>query len=196
MFSGDDTNGDDGNASESSIKPTIAGVAERLAWRWEGAWQKHYITNEMVCCTFLFELLNEVLDPTSSACRWLGMAISLKNNSELIDNLKEQLLACGGMDHMLLFLTGPAGASKTNAIMAADMYCFEFSSSHNIMWTDTLFLIQLTQDQLHQDLEDELLGRHPVCSQPPSLKFNDWNGVEFVVLWSIKFHSWLKTNSW
>ena len=47
----------------------------------------------MVCCTFLLELLNEALDPTSSVHRQMGVAISLDNNSELIDNLKEQLLA-------------------------------------------------------------------------------------------------------
>ena len=73
----------------------------------------------MVCCTFLLELLNEALDPTSSVHRQMGVTISLDNNSELIDNLKEQLLVHEGMDQMLLFLTGPAGPGKTTALKAA-----------------------------------------------------------------------------
>ena len=80
--------------------------------------KKQYITYEMVCCTFLLELLNEALDPTSSVHRQMGIAISMDNNSELIDNLKEQLLAWRRKDQMLLFLTGLAGVGKTTAIKA------------------------------------------------------------------------------
>ena len=87
----------------------------------------------MVCCTFLLELLNEALDPTSSVHRQVEVTISLDNNSEMIDNLKEQLLACGGIYQMLLFLTGPAGAGKTITIKAAEQFCFKFCSLCNIM---------------------------------------------------------------
>jgi hypothetical protein len=41
------------------------------------------------------KLLNEALDLTLSVHRQMGVAISLDNNAELIDNLKEQLLARG-----------------------------------------------------------------------------------------------------
>ena len=82
----------------------------------------------MVCCSFLLELLKEMLDPTSSVHSQMGVAISLENNLEFIDNLKEQLLVQGGMGQMLLFLTGPAGAGKNTAIKADKWFCFEFCS--------------------------------------------------------------------
>jgi len=88
--------------------------------------EKQYITYEMVCCTFLLGLLNKVLDPTLSVHRQVGIPISLDDNSKLIDNLKEQLLACGGMDQMILFFTGLTGADKTTAIKADEWHCFEF----------------------------------------------------------------------
>ena len=73
---------------------------------------KQYITYEMVCYTFLLELLNEALDPTSSVHKQVCVAISLDINSELVYYFKEQLLACGGMDQMLLFLTGPGWSGQ------------------------------------------------------------------------------------
>ena len=90
-----------------------------------------------MCCTFLLQLLNEALNPTSSVCTHIGLTMSQDNNSVLIDDNKEQLLAQGGMDQLLLFLTGPAGAGKTTAIKAAEWFCYEFCSSCNIMWTYT-----------------------------------------------------------
>ena len=57
----------------------------------------------------------------------------------MIDTLKEQLMACGGIDQMLLFLTGVAGAGKTTAIKAAEQFYHEFYSLSKIMWTNTTF---------------------------------------------------------
>ncbi len=94
-----------------------------------------YITYEMVCCTFLLGLFNNLpcqftdklvlLFPWMITSKWL---ITSKN-----------IMANVGMDQMLIFLTGLAGAGKTTAIKAAEWFCFEFCSSCDIMWTDTLF---------------------------------------------------------
>jgi len=43
-----------------------------------------------------------MLDPTSSAHTQIGNAISQDDNSDMIDDIREQLLARGGMDHLLL----------------------------------------------------------------------------------------------
>ena len=87
----------------------------------------------MLCCTLLLQLVNETLDPTSSVHKQVGVSISMDDNSKLIDDIKQQLLARGGMDQLLLFLTGPAGAGKTTAIKAAERFCFKFSASCNII---------------------------------------------------------------
>ena len=110
----------------------------------------------MVCCTFLLQLVNETLDPTSSVHKQVGVSISMDDNSELIDDIKQQLLAQGGRDQLLLFFTGPAGAGKTTAIKAAEWFCFEFihhaTSYARIHHSST----QLTQVQVHPHLEEEL----------------------------------------
>ena len=61
--------------------------------------------------------------------RHVDVSISVDDNSQLIDDIKQQLFTWGGRDQLLLFLTGPAGAGKTTAIKAAERFCFEFSSS-------------------------------------------------------------------
>ena len=140
MFSHQDINEMANISQNDESYPTIAGVAQTLARR-EGKVldEKQYITYEMLCCTFLLQLVNETLDPTSSVHKQVGVSISMDDNSELVDDIKQQLIARGGRDQLLLFLTGPAGAGKTTAIKAAERFCFEFCSSCNIIWTDTSF---------------------------------------------------------
>ena len=127
-------------SQEHETNPTIAGVAQTLAQQ-EGKLldENQYITDEMLCCTFLLQIINETLDPASSIHKQVGVSISMEDNSELIDNIKQQLLAWGGIDQLPLFLTRPAGAGKTTAINAAEQFCFDFCSSCNIIWMDTSF---------------------------------------------------------
>lgn len=75
---------------------------------------------EMICCTFLLQFLNDALDPSSLVYKQIGLALHNTNHSDLIDDIKMQLLTRGGMYQLLLFLTGPAGAGKTTAIKAAE----------------------------------------------------------------------------
>ena len=134
-FTNDNINDDCGD-SNSPDDPTIAGIEKRLV-RFNGKLldEKQYITYEieMVCCMFLLQSLNKALDPTSCVCRQIGIAISPEDNSEMIDDITEQFLTREGMDQLLLFLTGQAGAGKTTAIKAAEWFCYEFCSSCYIM---------------------------------------------------------------
>ncbi len=41
---------------------------------------------------------------------------------------------------MLMFLTGPAGSGKSSALMVAQQFCYEFSLSVGVMWSDKTFL--------------------------------------------------------
>jgi hypothetical protein len=49
----------------------------------------------------LLQLINEALDPTFSVYKQAGVSLYMGDTSELVDDIKEQLLACG--------LTEPAG---------------------------------------------------------------------------------------
>jgi len=88
---------------------------------------------------FLLQFCNEALDPASSIYKHIGIAVSHDNHSELIDDVKEQLLMHEGMNQLLLFLTSPAGVGKTTVIKAAEQFCYKFCSSSNILWSDTSF---------------------------------------------------------
>ena len=77
--------------------------------------------------------IEQSADPTSSVWTQIGIALSWDDNSDMTDNIKEQLLSQGGMDQLLLFLTGPTGVGKTTAIKAAEGCCYESCSSCNIM---------------------------------------------------------------
>ena len=101
----------------------------------------------MLCCTFLLQLVNETLDPTSSVHKQVGVSISMDDNSEL--------LARGGMDQLLLFLTGPAGAGKTTAIKDAEGSVSNFvhhATSYGRTHHSSTWLIQV---RLHPHLEEE-----------------------------------------
>jgi hypothetical protein len=92
----DNTNDECGDDSNSTDNPTIAGVAKWLA-QCNGKLldEKQYITYDIVCCTFLLQLLNKALDSTSSVHTKICLAISKDDNSEMIDGIKEQLLHGG-----------------------------------------------------------------------------------------------------
>ena len=78
MFSHQDINEEANFSQNDETNPTIAGVAQTLARR-EGKVldEKQYITYEMLCCTFLLQLVNETLDPTSSVHKQVGVSISM-----------------------------------------------------------------------------------------------------------------------
>ena len=71
------------------------------------------------------------------------IAITSNENAIMIQNLRDQLLAWGGMDPLSLFLMGSAGARKATGINAAKKFCFEFCSSCVIIWSDTSFLYSI-----------------------------------------------------
>ena len=105
----------------------------------------------------LLQLLNKALYLTSIVRRQIGVAISHDNNCDMIDSIKEQLLTQGGMDQLLLFLTGTAGAGKTTAIKAAERSCYEFFYPATLCGQTLHSFILHIQDWLYQHLEELLL---------------------------------------
>ena len=73
-----------------------------------------------------------------------------------MDLLVEHLKARGGMEQLLMFLTGPAGAGKSTAVKVAQRFCFEFCAAVSVMWHDETFFSLLVQDQLLLSLVDSL----------------------------------------
>ena len=52
----------------------------------------------------------------------------------------EHLPALGSKEHLVMFLTGPAGVGKTTAVKLAQCFCFKFCQAVSILWSDRTFL--------------------------------------------------------
>ena len=120
--------------------PTMAVVAKRLATQENKLLdEKQYMTYEIICCTFLLELLRDAQDDTTSLYNSMQTALKKDTDDTTAQSLEEQLLARGGEHQLRLFLTGPAGAGKTTALKAAEQFCLEFCSYCGIPWFKTTF---------------------------------------------------------
>jgi len=120
--------------------PTLTGVARKIAWT-EGTHMddKQYTAYEVICCTFLLELIKDAGDPDSDIYSHLQDAISNKKNKD-IEALIEELKIRGGHDHLIMFLTGAAGAGKSTATKIAWRFCFDFCRAVGTLWKDETFL--------------------------------------------------------
>jgi len=118
--------------------PTLVDVARKVAYQDKMKLdEKQYIAYEIVACTFLLKLVAEARESTSLLGKYLGSALG--SSKEDMEQLIEHLKARGGMDQLLMFLTGPAGAGKSTAIKVAQRFCFEFSAAVSRMWQDNTF---------------------------------------------------------
>jgi len=129
----------DEDTSSSCHIPTLVGVARKVAHQDKVKLdEKQYIAYEIVACTFLLKLVEEGRDKSSILGKYLGSALgSSKGDMEL---LIEHLKARGGMEQLLMFLTGPAGAGKSTAVKVAERFCCEFCAAVSRMWYDETFL--------------------------------------------------------
>ena len=121
-----ETNNETKITNDVSI-PTLVGVARKLA-RVEGTQMddKQYVAYEVLCCTFLLDLIKDANDPDSDLYSHLQEAISARINSSSNKELIEELKVRGGHGQLIMFLSGPAGAGKSTATKAAWRFCFEF----------------------------------------------------------------------
>jgi len=117
----------------------LVGVARKVARR-EGTKldEKQYIAYEIIACTFLLQLVYEGRDGTSILGEYLGSALNTGRKEDM-DRLVEHLKARGGMDQLIMFLTGPAGAGKSTAVQVAQKFCFDFCRTVGTMWNDKEF---------------------------------------------------------
>ena len=127
------------DTSSSCNIPTLVGVARKVAHQDKVKLdEKQYIAYEIVACTFLLKLVEEGRDKSSILGKYLGSALGSTN--EEMDQLVEHLKARGGMEQLLMFLTGPAGAGKSTAVKVAERFCLEFCAAVSRMWYDETFL--------------------------------------------------------
>ena len=128
------------NQIPGSPVPTLVDVARRVA-KFEGKKldDKQYIAYEIICCTFLLGLVTDGRDPDSALRAYLQQAIAPEDDERDMNKLTEELKVRGGHDQLLMFLTGPAGAGKSEAVKLARRFCFEFCLAIGTLWNDKRF---------------------------------------------------------
>ena len=132
---------DETNIVHGTNVPTLSSIARKVA-RNEGKQldEKQYIAYEVICCTFLLDLINEGGDNNSNLYARLQQAISTDNDDCSMKELIKELKIRGAQDQLLMFLTGPAGAGKSAASKVAWRFCFEFCYTVGELWSDSTFL--------------------------------------------------------
>jgi len=125
--------------------PTIAGVAKSFKLDRD---MKQNATYEIICCTFLLELVQEhsaLFHSSVAASSAVGCNTSKKKES-VVEKLRKTAVKSnkvkGGSsnpDQVLMFLTGPAGCGKSHCLYAARKFCKEFCCSVALPFDKTTF---------------------------------------------------------
>ena len=143
----DGISGSNGNDFETNqllddrSTPTIAGVARKVAARGGVILdEKPYITYELICCTFLLGLVQNGMESSPSLRRAFQDIFIDYQDEDSLARVVDELKVRGGRDQLIMFLTGPAGAGKSAAIKVARRFCFDFSRSAGLLWSEYSFL--------------------------------------------------------
>jgi len=124
---------------DTSCIPTLVGLARKTAREDNTKLdEKQYIAYEIIACTFLLQPVAEGRDKSSILGQYLGSAVGSTTTNDM-DQLVRHLKARGGMEQLIMFLTGPAGAGKSTAVKVAEKFCFEFCTAVSVMWHDETF---------------------------------------------------------
>jgi hypothetical protein len=101
-----------------------------------------YIAYEMIAFTFLLGLVNDGRDKTTKLGTYLQQTMEITTTADANDIMKK-LKARGGMDQLLMFLTGPADSGKSTAMKIAQQFYYEFCIAVGIMWSDKTFIFTM-----------------------------------------------------
>ena len=106
---------------------------------------KQYIAYQIVCCTFLLQLVTEGDQHGTKLGEMLGATLDVDENVQHTkDNLVRELKAKGGKDQLIMFITGPAGCGKSTTMEAAQLYCHRFCSAIAATFNDNTFYFTAT----------------------------------------------------
>ena len=163
----DDGDGDGGEESTSlKLKqqclkkiPTMYEIAR-------GKTSKYNLDDKIVCCTFLLQLVMEGDHYDTKLGELLGatlgpLAESVQCTKDSLGLVRE-LNAKGGKEHLIMFITGPAGCGKSTTMEAAQHYCHRFCTAIAAAFNDYTFYFTVQQPgQLQLSLEEQQSTAQP-----------------------------------
>ena len=153
--------------------------------------KKQYIAYKMIACTFLLGLVKDGRDAHTNLGAYLQQNLGGPTTTDIHDIVK-RLKARGGQEHMLMFLTGPAGSGKSSALMVAQQFCFEFCLSVGFMWSDKTFLFTAYTGSAASLFGGVTISKAAFINQNSALSLddiNEWQDVRILIIDEISFMS-------
>ena len=179
-------------AKDAKKVPTLPEIARKVAKLQQIQLdEKQYIAYEMIACTFLLGLVKDGRDAHTNLGAYLQQNFGGPPTTDILDIVK-RLKARGGQDHMVMFLTGPAGSGKSSALMVAQQFCFEFCQSVGVMWSDKTFLFTAYTGSAASLIGGVTISKAAFINQNSALSLddiNEWQDVRMLIIDEISFMS-------
>lgn len=133
-----DENNNQTSNQPRTVIPTMKQLATKSGKQLDN---KQYLAYEIICCTFLLQIVNEGGDTSSVLSATLNITEQdLITKKELIQKLKEK----GAQEQLIMFLTGPGGCGKSTSVEVAQQYCHSFCMAAAIPFDDITFYFTST----------------------------------------------------
>ena len=130
----DSTNQDKSKVQQNEL-PTLSNAGSSWDVKLD---EKQFIAFKVICCSFFLQL---VINGTEGDTDWSNLLSSglecdcIEKRNELIQTLKK----FGGMQQLVMFLTGPAGCGKSTCVELAQKYCHRFCQLAGLSFDETTF---------------------------------------------------------
>ena len=191
-----DTNSNSGDGACRNIQtsgPTLTDVARKVAsCGGPKLDEKQYIAYEVICCSFLLGLVHDGLDMSLSLHDTLRNAFSDYKDEDKVNRVIEELKVRGGQEHLIMFLSGPAGAGKSSAIKVARRFCFEFCRAASIQWSECTFLFTAYTGTAAMEVGGVTICKAAFIFKKRALTEEDkrmWRDVKILIIDEISFMS-------
>jgi hypothetical protein len=112
-----------------------------------------------------------------------------ESSQEIADIVKKPE-ARGGQEHLLLFLTGPAGSGKSTAMRVAEQFCYEFCMAVGVMWSGKTFLFTAYTGSAASLIGGVTFSKAAYLNLQRQLNnnaINEWKDVQILVIDEVSF---------
>ena len=156
--------------------------------------RKQYAAYKILCCSFLLDLVKEGALGPSTHKGIRNVIDDLNNNTDTSLSVKRKeiedlLRRHGGMDQLIMLLTGPGGSGKSTGVELAQKYCHAFCAHLVVMFNDMSFTLTSTTGS-----SAAIFGGATVhstaymnCKRITDAMQNEWKDVKVLVLNKVSF---------
>ena len=162
--------------------PTLHETARKFARLEKGQLdEKQYIAYKTIACSYLMGLVHDGNDPNTTLC------IPVE-----INNVVRRLVARGGQNQLIMFLTGPAGSWKSTAVKVTQQFCNDFCLAVGVMWGNQTFLFTTYTGAAASLFGGVTISNAAFLNQQKAMSLNNkntWQDVRILIVDKVSFMS-------